>query len=638
MCGIAGLLREQPFPAGGVITQMMDTLRHRGPDGTGCVALEPGQPRIKPATTIPEDSAARVWLTHCRLSIIDLQGSHQPLANEDGSIWVTFNGEIYNYLELRQQLETQGHQLRTAGDTEVLVHLWEEYSERMVDYLVGMFAFAIFDVNQNRLFLARDRFGKKPLYYLQTHRGLSFASELQAFKPLDDFSDQVVDTVAAAQYFRYGYIPAPNTIYSAVKALPAGHYACYRNDTLQVYQYWRPQVCGVESRIDYDYLEALLDEAVRIRLRSDVPLGAFLSGGIDSALIVASMARQMDRPVETFTITTGAAWCDETEAAQSTAAHVGTHHHTFQVNANLVSVAETLASHYGQPFADYSNVPTYYVSRETRRHVTVALSGDGGDELFAGYERYANSGWANRIGWFPYGLRKLSAAASRVLGSRQRNFGSQLAEFMLSAGSIPAKGENHSRNFHRYWRELGFQPEFMRALEEAGTRRVDRFTQFYQEAQSPEPLERWLEVDQRMYLADDILVKVDIASMSVALECRAPLLDHRFAEAVNRIPIALKLQGGQTKAPLRKLAERRLPGSIVSLPKKGFMLPLATWLRGELHDWGYGLLFNNTSAWLSYLRPELVRQLWTEHAAGQADHSMRLWNILAWVLWWRTRQ
>lgn len=635
MCGIAGVIRKQHFDGSTTIGVMTDAMRHRGPDGSGFVALTPGRPRNKSAEYVPRSGMAPVWLGHRRLSIIDLAGSQQPLRNEDGRIWVTFNGEIYNYESLRAVLTSKGHVLREAGDSEVLVHLWEEYGESMVEHLIGMFAFAIYDLGQNVLYFARDRFGKKPLYYRHTQVGLSFASELQALKNDEGFPLGEIDPIAAAQYFRYGYIPSPKTIYRGVNSLPAGHYALYRDGELQTREYWRPTVRSDGEPIDYEHLGALLDESVAARLKADVPIGAFLSGGIDSSLIVASMARQMNRPVETFTISTGHHWCDESEAAQATANHLHTNHHTFEVKPDLVEVIELLTRNYGQPFADYSNVPTYYVCRETRQHVTVALSGDGGDELFAGYRRYANFRWSAIAGQMPYPLRLPIAASIRTLGAIRPELCGRISDFLLSAGSVADKGENHSATFHRYWRDKTFQPEFYRLMGIAGEERIDRFADLCRAADSPEPIDRWLEADQRMYLADDILVKVDIASMAVSLECRAPMLDHRFAEAANRISIRDKLKGGRTKVPLRKLAERRVPAQIIDLPKRGFTLPMAAWLRGELASWAESLLFDYESTWESFLCRDAVRRLWSEHRDGQADHHMRIWIILAWILWRR---
>jgi len=573
---------------------------------------------------------AKVWLGHRRLSIIDVEGSAQPLANEDGTVWITFNGEIYNYAELRAALQSR-HCLRTAGDTEVLVHLWEDRSEHMIQPLVGMFAFALYDARRDLLLLARDRFGKKPLYYWHGPAGLAFASELQALWEVEGFPIDELDPAAVAQYFRYGYVPGPRTIYRGVWSLPPGHLALVRNGRVELIEYWRPRVCGESWSGGLDEIETLLDDAVRLRLNADVPLGAFLSGGIDSGLVVASMVRQRDR-VNTFSIAMPEARLNESAEAASTAMHLHTVHHTFEVQPDVVGVAERLARHYGQPFADYSAIPTYYVSREARSQVKVALTGDGGDELFAGYERYVNYRWTRLAAMLPAWPRRCVAGlARRTFG--QADLGGRIAEYLASAAALPEKGERHSSLFHPQWQDRCFEAGFKHVLREASNSDLDRFSQLYREAVSPHPLERWLEVDQRLYLADDILTKLDVASMAVSLECRAPLLDHRLAERVNRLPLAAKIRAGQTKRVLRALARRRLPERILAVPKRGFTMPLADWLRHELRDYSVGLLFEGSRPWEPYLAAQSLRRLWEAHQSGREDHSMRLWTVIAWCHW-----
>lgn len=612
---------------------MTNALAHRGPDDWGYMALNPGEAVEKPASRTPPSSPNRVWLGHRRLSIIDLAGSHQPLRNENGTVWVVFNGEIYNYVELRNHLSKKGHIIRESGDTEVLVHLWEQYGEQMVKHLVGMFAFALYDTQNDVLFLARDRFGQKPLYYWKNGTVFAFASEIQGLWRLENFPSDNLDEIAACQYFRYGYIPGPRTIFRNVRSLLPGHYLVASKENLKIQQYWKPQVVGQKNACDLETLEALLDEATRIRLRSDVPLGAFLSGGIDSALVVSSMVRQSEKPVKTFTITTGKYWCDESKPARITSNRLGTNHHEFQVMPDLVDITGKLAAHFGQPFADYSSVPTYYVSRETRKHVTVALSGDGGDELFGGYERYIHHPWATMAGRIPYGPRFfLATLIWKYLHIGPLSSG-LIGDFLVTAGDAAYKGENHSYTFHDYWQQRCFQPGFPSTMRQLNQNEIGRFTQLYNEAVSENPLERWLEVDQRMYLADDILTKVDISSMAVSLECRSPFLDHKFAEAVNRIPLSKKLYRGKSKVILRDLAERRLPSAICGLPKKGFTLPLAHWMRGDLKDWSHDMIFQNQSSWDAFLCPKTVGLLWEEHQNGWYDHSKRLWIVIAWTMW-----
>jgi asparagine synthase (glutamine-hydrolysing) len=635
MCGIAGIAFSEAASAGACIERMTGVLHHRGPDGTGFIALSPGALQPPVPLDQPPASLAKVFLGHRRLSIIDVEGSKQPLANEDGSVWVSFNGEIYNYIELRQELRSRGHSLREAGDTEVLVHLWEEYGENCVDHLVGMFAFAIYDTRQDILFLARDRFGQKPLFYWRTDDRLAFASELQALWELEDFPAEEIDDIAAAQYFRYGYVPGPRTIYAGVNSLPAGHTATWRDGNLNLRSYWRPRVRGTGA-LDLEELEHYVDQSVKIRLRSDVPLGAFLSGGIDSSLIVASMARQTSQPVQTFTISLGDSRLDESQAAEATAAALGTRHRRFQVEPDLVSVAEKLAGHYGQPFADFSSVPTYYVSRETRRHVTVALTGDGGDELFAGYLRYSNFRWTRLLSILPMPVRAAMAGLAKQVCVHSRRLADvPLDDFIVSAGKMSEKGDNITNLFHRGHRKNIFTERLMHAAHEEHEEEVARFGQLFSAASSEIPLERWLEVDQQLYLCDDILAKVDIASMAVSLECRAPLLDHRLAEAVNRIPLKEKIAGNATKIPLRALAKRQLPGHLLNLPKRGFTLPLAAWLRHDLRDWASAVIFDNTANWAPFLREDRVEKMWNEHQGGHIDHAQRLWTIIAWNLSFR---
>lgn len=632
MCGIAGLYLREARSEGRTVHRMTDALAHRGPDGDGFVALSPGRPTASLfPTDTPDDHPARLFFGHRRLTIIDLEGSRQPLCNEDGTVWALFNGEIYNYRELRDELEGRGHVLREAGDTEVLVHLWEDRGPDMVDALVGMFAFAIYDTRADRLFLARDRFGQKPLYIWNRGGDIAFASELQALWAVPGFPHGETDPIAADAFFRYGYIPAPRTIYKGVEALPAGHWREIGPTGERTRQYWRPRVQGVEE-VDLDALEARLDDAVRLRLRADVPLGAFLSGGIDSSLVVASMAQSLDRPVQTFTISTGESWCDESEVAGRIAAHLGTEHRVFEVEPDLIPVAERLARHYGQPFADFSSVPTYYVSRETRNHVKVALSGDGGDELFAGYERYRNASLTLALAHLPPGLRDAFARGGRALLPRRPLLG-RCIDFLESASPLRDKGENAGQAFHRGWRRRLARPEFTELLRDVDGAELEHFRRLFDDAASPDPRERWLEVDQRMYLESDILAKVDVASMAVSLECRAPMLDHRFAEMANRIRFTDKLRNGRTKDALRRLAARRLPKEILDLPKKGFTLPLAGWLRGELADWAEATLFASSADHDRFLDRKKVRKLWDAHRRNREDHTLRLWILISWSLW-----
>ncbi|WP_165352178.1 asparagine synthase (glutamine-hydrolyzing) [Solidesulfovibrio carbinolicus] len=628
MCGIAGILCNTPGRLGGELGRMTRAMRHRGPDGQGHVALRPGRRRLAPATAGLPDEEAEVFLGHRRLAIIDLQGTAQPLCNENGAVWTVFNGEIYNYRELRRELASQGHVLREKGDTEVLVHLWERLGEALPAALNGMFALAVYDVDRDTLFLARDRFGEKPLYYWESRDGFAFASELAALALLEGFPRDALDEAAASRFFATGYVPHPDTIYAAARCLPPGHVLVRRGGRTVVKPYWRPDVRGDVDACDLDALEDALDEAVRSRLEADVPVGCFLSAGLDSSLIAASMAKR-GKPL-TFTIASGHWDGDESPTARRIAAHLGTEHHEFRVEPDFVAVAEKLAWHYGQPFADYSAVPTYYVSRETRRRVKVALSGDGGDELFAGYERYGNAWAASLCGLLPEPGRSLAAAlAGRFPGG---DFGTHLADFLRVAGPIPVRLETPSTFYHPYWRERCFTPAFLSGGGTAPGPGPAR----YAAAAGQDARSRFLETDQALYLPADILTKVDIASMSVSLETRAPFLDHRLVEMVNRMAFGRKRQGAVGKLPLRALAARRLPPDVAGLPKRGFTLPLAGWMRRELRDWSHAALFDAPEAWEAFLCPQAVSRLWEEHQSGWADHALRLWSVIAWGLWRRT--
>ncbi len=638
MCGIAGISLKDQGNRSDEIIKMTKSLKHRGPDGVGFACLSPFKTPLLSLGNFALNESGHVFLGHRRLSIIDLEGSNQPLSNEDGTIWTVFNGEIYNYIELRKLLLSKGHVLRNKGDTEVLVHLWEEYGKDMVDHLVGMFAFSIYDSARDVLFLTRDRFGQKPLYYFEKNNLFYFASELQAFFELDVFKTIGTNDIAIAQYFRYGFIPNPETVYKNVFTLPPGHSLVRSKGQTTLYQYWKPNVTGEVDSFDYDKLESLLDESVKLRLRSDVPFGAFLSGGVDSALITSSMVKFCSEPVKTFTISTGKEYfTDESEAAAETARIMKTDHHVFKVEPNFIDVAEKLARHYGQPYSDYSSILAYYVSAETRKHVKVALTGDGGDELFAGYNGYLRLNLYSRFGILPFPVKKAVGTLYGLFSASGTDF--QRHDSICSAFPLPLKGENIAPLFHSLWRKSTLHPDFIMKVENIRAVEISRFTSYFEEAVSSNPLDRWMEADQRLYLCDDVLAKLDIASMSVSLECRSPLLDHRFAEFANRISAVKKTENGCAKSILKKIASRRNLSHLSDLPKKGFSMPFAQWLRqGAIKDWAYSLIFDNKSAWSCYLSENSVVRFWEDHQSGRMNHQMRLWMIASMALWQKSRK
>ncbi|HOK04497.1 MAG TPA: asparagine synthase (glutamine-hydrolyzing), partial [Victivallales bacterium] len=406
MCGIAGIFNTEKKDRLNDIHSMTLRISHRGPDAWGYLVTTPGEKAYFTYNSVVPDKKAKLYFGHRRLSIIDIEGAKQPLSNEDFSIWVVFNGEIYNYIELSEFLKKRGHLFKTTGDTEVLLHLWEEYRENMLHHLVGMFAFALYDANRDFLFLARDRFGQKPLFYAEREGDFFFASELQAFWGLKEFSDVSINKTAIAQYFRYGFIAAPLTAYQGIYSLPAGHWISAINERKILKQYWKPNVCGTKEA-DLEKIKSLIAESVKIRMRSDVPIGAFLSGGIDSSLITSYMVEQSVNPVKTFTVSSGVEYIeDESVVASEIAKILNTEHIEIRVKPDFLTVADKLARHYGQPFSDHSAVMTYYVSEGARQYVKVALTGDGGDELFAGYTGYLKLNFYRFFGSLPFELKK----------------------------------------------------------------------------------------------------------------------------------------------------------------------------------------------------------------------------------------
>jgi len=627
MCGIAGIINPFCLNMSKEISLLTHAMTHRGPDDFGFAAFA-DMATIVHSKELDQDIKANVFFGHRRLSIIDLNGTCQPLLNEDSSVCVVFNGEIYNYMELAELLKKKGHVLKESGDTEVLVHLWEEYGENMTELLNGMFAFAIYDMNKNLLFLSRDRFGQKPLIYKvpsSSSESFVFASELNALKQLPCFSESISNN-ALAEYFRYGYIPSPKTAYENVFSLLPGHSLIIHLDNISNFKiktYWKTSVgsADINSDIPCDEIQSLIDDSVRMRLITDVPTGGFLSGGIDSGIIAASAVKFLKQKYETYTVSTDSSWCDESKEARITADFLKTSHHEFSVKPDFVNIAEKLARHYGQPFADFSSIITYFICSETVRHIKVALSGDGGDEIFGGYNSYLNLGKYSFFGIMPTLLRNSLASLIPYSNSKQ-------SDSLRAARLLPEKGENISCLFHEYWRKNCYTSEFLNTDSKADC----VFSNYFNNAQSDSPVDKWMEADQKMYLCDDILHKVDIASMAVSLECRAPLLDFRLAELINPINHDLKLQNNTTKYILRKLASDRIPAEIVTLPKKGFSIPLNEWLRSDLNKWAESIIFDGYPIWENYLRRKPVERLWKEHQSGKYDHSARIWQIIAFNL------
>ncbi|HYL92223.1 MAG TPA: asparagine synthase (glutamine-hydrolyzing), partial [Alphaproteobacteria bacterium] len=567
MCGISGIFEfnSRAVIPREVVHRMNETLRHRGPDDGG-IYVGPG-----------------IGLGHRRLSIIDVAGGHQPMFNEDETVCVLFNGEIYNYLELRQQLLARGHTLTTQSDTEAVAHLYEDFGENCFEQLNGMFAIAIWDVTRRRLVLGRDRIGEKPLYYSVEKDRVIFGSELKALLAADSLSREP-DAEALSDYFSLGYVPAPKTIYRSVRKVRPGHYVVASDTGLQERQYWDLSFDKVEERPEAewcDYLKHRLCEVTRARLMSEVPLGAFLSGGVDSSSVVAMMSHIMKRPVTTCSIGFQDEEYNEAGFARQVAGQFHSDHHEEIVQPDAVAIMDKLVWHYDEPFADSSAVPTYYVSQIARRHVTVALGGDGGDENFAGYRRYYYAQLENRRRSFvPPALRKtvfgpLGRAYPPLLGAPRILRGKSTLQ---SLSRTPLEGYfNYISIFRPDDKTQLLSPDFQSALGQYDS--MDVFRQYYDHAGTEDLLSKLQYVDMKTYLPDDILVKVDRASMAVSLEVRAPFLDDEFMEQVAAMPSSLKLRGKEGKFILKRAMKPVLSNEILYRSKQGFAVPLKRWFR-----------------------------------------------------------
>jgi asparagine synthase (glutamine-hydrolysing) len=649
MCGIAGIFNRDGGPVDAeLLVSMTRTLVHRGPDEEGYFVntgklegwkdgMLEGGPEYAPLRGKVPHGRGNVGLGHRRLSIIDLSSGQQPLCNEDGTVWVAFNGEIYNFQALQRDLEARGHRFKTRSDTEVIVHAWEEWGERAVERFRGMFAIALWDERKQALWLVRDRVGKKPLYYSLDDRRLVFGSEIKAVLEAGGICRDV-DLTAFWDYLSLLYVPSPKTIFQSVKKLPAAHYALVTADSFLVKRYWDLAFSPVhnlpEERMIDDLL-GILDEATRIRMISEVPLGAFLSGGVDSSAIVALMAQASNgRPVLTNSISFSVAAYNEADYARRVAELYQTAHNEFHVAPEAIPVIEELAWHYDEPFADSSAVPTYYVSKTARKNVTVSLSGDGGDENFAGYRRYYMDARENLVRNLipePFrrpvfrGLGKLYPKADYLPQIfRGKAFISNVARDPEDAYffSVCALYEDAKRAL--------VKPEIIRQLRGYDSR--DLFYKVYREAEAEDHLSRIQYLDIQTYLCEDILTKVDRASMAVSLEVRCPILDHVFMEYVARIPSKSKLVGLDGKHIFKKALKRYLPDDILYRRKMGFGVPILEWLRGDLKEYAQRLVLEGEASRL-YFRRERLEKLWGDHQRGLRNYATELWIVMMLNLW-----
>ncbi len=637
MCGISGFFDERPATRASreaVVSAMTDSLRHRGPDDSGSWI----------------DAEAGIALGHRRLAIIDVSaGGHQPMATANGRYVIVFNGEIYNYRDVAERLRQSGAALRSRSDTEVLIEGFARWG--IVPTLAeceGMFAFALWDRARRELTLARDRLGIKPLYWGRAGRAFVFGSELKALRRHPEWRGEI-DPDAVAAYLRFGYVPAPMSIYRGVHKLEPGTILTLRaGGEAQLERYWDLMAVAATARRDplaesegelLDELEGVLRRAVRNEMVADVPLGAFLSGGVDSSLVTALMQAESARPVKTFTIGFTAEGYDEARHAKEVAAHLGTEHTELYVEEREAREAiPHLPTWYDEPFADSSQIPTQIVSRLARRHVTVALSGDGGDELFAGYTRYQ---WGENVRRaFALAPRPLRQGAAAVLDAHPGDVLRGLsrltpARLRLSHPEQKAAklaGLLREKDLDAAYRRLvSLWPEPERLLrsgrEPRGLLQDSELRRAF-----PNFVERMMLLDTLTYLPDDILTKVDRASMSVALEARVPLLNHRVVEFAWRLPPTMKLRQGMTKWALRRILERHVPRALIERPKQGFAVPLAAWLRGPLRGWADDLLSRDALV-AGYLDADTVVARWREHRSGARDWSAGLWAVLMFQSW-----
>jgi len=620
MCGIAGIVSSDPRERidGEIVHRMCQAIVHRGPDDEGIFADK------------------NTGLGMRRLSIIDLEGGHQPIFNEDGSIWIVFNGEIYNFPELRPGLEAAGHRFTTNTDTEVIVHLYEEMGAECVQKLRGMFAFALYDERRKKLLLARDRLGKKPLHYAHEQGRLLFGSEIKSILAVAPELAEV-NHQALLEYLHFGYVLDPDTAFRKIHKLPGGHLLEFENDQIRVRKYWDiAEYSTYEPRSEPECLEELehrLAEAVKIRLISDVPLGAMLSGGTDSSTVVALMARASSKPVKTFSIGFKYADFNEAQYARMVAERFETDHHELILDPEVVSTIEQLTSSLEEPFGDSSMLPTYYISCLARKHVTVALSGDGGDEIFGGYTRYRKQsrrqvferipGWAGKL----YRERIFPLIPRSTYGRR------------FSYNVTLPLGE-------RYVDDISFLPVFEREMPllsddfrislDGSADPERRMLSYLDGKRDWDSLSQLLYLDTKTYLAGDILTKVDRMSMLTSLEVRVPLLDHELVEWAASLTPRWKMRGGRQKYILRRLAERLgVPPQVLNRPKQGFALPLVHWMRHEMKDLIQTILLEPRTLERGYFNPAAVRHILDEHFRGRRNQSGVIWRLLIFELWHR---
>ena len=598
MCGIAGIYNfARPEPVDSAALQRMNgRLTHRGPDDAGMFCQ------------------GKIGIAMSRLAIVDVPSGHQPMASDDGMVQLVFNGEIYNFQSLRAELMAQGRRFHTNSDTEVILRLYEEMGTDCVRRLRGMFAFALWDAKLQKLMLARDRLGKKPLLYCADNGRVAWASEMRALLEAGNISRDI-DLSSVDLYLGLQYIPSPLTIFKSVRKLPPAHVLIYEQGTPRLECYWRLPPAASVLKMDVDAAAILLrekfKEATRLRMIADVPLGAFLSGGVDSTVVVGTMSAVADRPVQTFAIGFEEDEFSELPYAREAADRFGTRHTEFIVKPDMADVLPHLIGHYGEPFGDSSALPSFYLARETRKHVTVALTGDGGDEDFAGYRRYAAMNIINKIGALPWPLRGILSTVGN----------SQAERYLRLIGIFQAK------------QKRALYSEFF--ADQVSVRGAETYlTSAFAAAAGADCVNQMTRVDTATYLPECLMAKVDIATMANSLEARSPFLDHEFIEFAHQLPGHWKLRGlRQTKWILKKAFADLLPERIAKRPKMGFGIPLGAWFRGTLGTMWRERVMSTSALARGYFRPEALKKMYDDHVSGRRDNGYRMWNLLMLELW-----
>ncbi len=622
MCGICGIvdINNSPPIGSDELNAMCKTLEHRGPDGT--------------RTMIRESIA----FGHTRLSVIDTETGWQPIANEDETIFVITNGEIYNYQLLRQELEASGHKFRTNSDTEVVVHLYEEVGADFVNRLEGMFAMAVWDEPNKRLILARDRIGKKPLLYSESGGKMMFASEAKTLISSNRL-DKEVDAVALASYLTYGYVAEPRSIFNGISKLPPAHILIYENSEITIHRYWkldREQDDRISLEDATSETRWLVDQAVTSRLISDVPLGFFLSGGLDSSIIVGAAAQASSSKLKTFSIGFEEDSYSELPYARTIAKRFDTDHEEFIVTPDLVGDLESIVRSADEPFADSSMVPMYYLSRQTRQHVTVALSGDGGDEVFGGYDRYIGIGLAQKYHRIPGFIRK--GLVGPLAGMIPESPGKRSNLRRLKRLTYPAT--NTTQQWYMGWMQQFrseshadvFTPEFAATLASNGGLQ-DQVAAAFEGFDNPAAARTAQWVDTTTYLPGDLMVKADRMTMAHGLEARSPFLDHRLLELATKIPGEYSISGRSGKQVLKRAYADLIPSEISNRPKAGFTVPVGEWINGPLRDSTRELLLSPDAEVAKIIHPEFISNMIDQHAARRHDHAVRIWNLICLETW-----